>query len=139
MQTLLEEPRIILCVDDDADDQLMVHDIIRQLDATARIAAALNGIEALQYLQTAKDNELPCLIMLDINMPMMDGKQTLVRLKKEARYAHIPVVMFTTSSSALDKSFCQQHNTPFVTKPLKYNELQQTIATILSYCRVPIE
>lgn len=126
-------PRVILCVDDDADDQLMVFETIKEINPEARIATAINGLEALHFLSNAKKTEeLPCLIIMDINMPLMDGKETVARIKKEPRYAGIPIVLFTTSSSQLDRTFCEQYNIPFVTKPLSPKELYTVIKGILA-------
>jgi CheY-like chemotaxis protein len=126
--------RVILSVDDDADDQFLVHETIKAIDPTARVATAMNGLEALHYLSNAhQEEDMPCLIIMDINMPLMDGKETLARLKKESRYADIPVVMFTTSSSQLDKTFCEQFQIPFVTKPLTSTDLHNTLHQILSF------
>lgn len=130
------EQKIVLCVDDDADDQLMVLETIRQVDSNYRVASALNGNEALRFLQSAKENnELPCLVIMDINMPLLDGKQTLVRIRKDADLKEVPVVMFTTSSSPMDKIFFEQFGVPCLTKPIKQTELFSTVKKILSYSK----
>ncbi len=126
--------RIILCVDDDPDDQLMIQETIKSIEPTATIISALNGQEALEYLnQSEKSKELPCLIIMDINMPVMDGKIALSLLKKQAHFAEIPVVMFTTSSSKLDQSFFAHYNIPFLTKPIKQADLYILVEKMLSF------
>jgi CheY-like chemotaxis protein len=126
-------PRTILCVDDDADDQLMVFETIKEINPDARVATAINGLEALHFLANARTKEeLPCLIIMDINMPLMDGKETVARIKKEPRYDGIPIVLFTTSSSQLDRTFCEQYNIPFITKPLSPKELHNVVKGILA-------
>jgi CheY-like chemotaxis protein len=67
-------------------------------------------------------------------MPLMDGKQTLTQIKKDPILSEVPVVMFTTSSSPLDKLFCEKHGVKFVTKPIKQVELFETVKVLLSYC-----
>ena len=127
--------RIVLCVDDDPDDQILVKETIKELNPSLEVASALNGVEALQYLDAAKERgELPSLVILDINMPLMDGKQTLTQIKKDAALNAVPVVMFTTSSSPLDKLFCEKHGVKFVNKPIKQVELYETVKMLLSYC-----
>ena len=126
--------KVILCVDDDPDDQLMVQETIKAIEPMSTIVTALNGQEALDYLQRSEEtNTLPCLIIMDINMPVMDGKEALTQLKKKGEYAAIPIVMFTTSSSKLDKTFCEHHNIPFLTKPLKQADLFTLIKKILAF------
>ena len=81
-------------------------------------------------------DELPCLVVLDINMPRMDGKQTLVALQKDEDLSAIPVVLFSTSSSALDKSFSKAKHVELITKPFDFKSLYVTAHKLLSYCRV---
>lgn len=127
--------RIVLCVDDDPDDQILVKDTIREINPNLEVVSALNGVEALQFLDGAKERgELPSLVILDINMPLMDGKQTLMNIKKDSALSNMPVVMFTTSSSPLDKLFCEKYGVKFVTKPIKQVELFEAVKLLLSYC-----
>jgi CheY-like chemotaxis protein len=98
----------ILCVDDDEDDLFMLRQAIESIGTDYRILEAFDGVHALELLQEMKqEGELPCLIVLDINMPRMDGKQTLVALQQDKAFSSIPVVLFTTSSSTLDKTFSE--------------------------------
>jgi len=125
----------ILWADDDADDLQLMQEILEKSDHDFDIIEVNNGQEALAYLQKAKENDsLPCLIILDINMPVLDGKETLSIIKKNPAYAAVPVVVFTTSDSELDKIFCQRLNTEMVTKPPNFNSLEATIVRLLSFC-----
>ena len=129
-------PRTILCVDDDSDDRDLVCNVIKKLDPSIQFIHAENGLVAHKILSQAKlKNEFPCLIILDINMPLMDGKQTLVRIKKDAALNGIPVVMFSTSSSALDKAFCSQWGVELITKPAKLSTVYTEVERLLNYCR----
>lgn len=132
---MLQKRPIVLCVDDDPDDQMMVLDTILELDSTIRVASALNGVEAMSFLYGARERgELPSLVIMDINMPLMDGKQALTLIKKDKDLSRIPVVLFTTSSSDLDKAFAARHDVELITKPIKYEELHNFIKRILSSC-----
>lgn len=125
-------PKKVLCVDDDADDQLIVSETIQEIDDSIEVVTALNGIEALEILNQAKaSGDLPCLIIMDINMPLMDGKQTLVEIKKDRELDGVPVVMFTTSSSQLDIAFCEQYGVEFITKPIDMQGFHTTIQKLL--------
>jgi CheY-like chemotaxis protein len=125
----------VLCVDDDIDDQLIVSETIQEIDNSLEVATALNGHEALEFLEQAKSNgDLPCLIIMDINMPLMDGKQALVEIKKDKDLDHVPVVMFTTSSSHLDMAFCEKYGVEFITKPIDMQGFRATINRLLSLC-----
>ena len=132
---MLTYPKTVLCVDDDPDDQLMVLDSIREIDPTVRVASALNGAEALRFLEEGKQRgQLPCLVLMDINMPLMDGKQAIRQIKKDREFDGLQVVMFTTSSSPQDQHFCEQHGVPFITKPFSHKSLEETVKRLLTYC-----
>jgi CheY-like chemotaxis protein len=133
--SMTSKRQIVLCVDDDADDQMMVMDTILEIDSSIRVASALNGLEALSFLEGAKQrDELPCLVIMDINMPLMDGKQALTLIKKDKVLSSIPIVLFTTSSSQLDKAFATFHEVEFLTKPIKQGELFDMMKRLLSKC-----
>ena len=96
--------QFILCVDDDSDDLYLLQEAIREVDPGMEIVQFNNGIDALKYLKEAKaEHDLPCVAVLDINMPIMDGKETLNRIKSDPMLSHVHVVVLTTSSSKNDK------------------------------------
>lgn len=126
--------RIVLCVDDDPDDRELIRNAIFKVDSSYTVTYATNGKEALQYLMRAAETELPCLVILDINMPVMDGKQTLVEIKKNRKLKELPIVMFTTSSHPGDLSFCKLHGAEFVTKPANFNQITREAEKLLLHC-----
>jgi CheY-like chemotaxis protein len=123
--------RTILYVDDDTDDQFLVMETLTLLAPTAQVVLAGNGVETLCYLEGLDDSALPNLIIMDINMPLLNGKETVVRIREQARLATIPIVLFTTSCSLLDERFCEQYHIPFVTKPATNKEMQVVIESML--------
>ncbi|HEU4473113.1 MAG TPA: response regulator, partial [Flavisolibacter sp.] len=80
------------------------------------------------------NSSLPCLVILDINMPVLDGKETLSIIKKTEALQNIPVVVFTTSESELDRLFCQRLNTEMITKPPSYSSLEMIVVRLLNFC-----
>lgn len=110
--------KFVLYADDDTDDQGWVSDACTAVDAHLAIYFVNNGWEALEYLQSLPQEHLPSLIILDLNMPQLDGRQTLQRLKAHPRYSHIPVAIVSTSSSKIDREVCQRLGaTAFLVKP----------------------
>jgi CheY-like chemotaxis protein len=125
----------IFYAEDDLDDLFIVKQAFQTYDGNIKILHAHNGLEALETLETLTEIEaLPCLILLDINMPGMDGRETLIRIKQHERLKHIPAAMFSTSSSSLDKEFAAKWNARFFTKPLVYSEMEKMVDTFVSIC-----
>lgn len=113
----------------------MMREILVKNKRDFSVVEVENGKEALDFLEKARtQTELPCLIILDINMPILDGKETLSILKKTEAYKTIPVVIFTTSASEVDKLFCKRYGTEMITKPPSYRKLEDTIVRLLDYC-----
>jgi CheY-like chemotaxis protein len=124
----------ILWADDDYDDLQMMREILSKKSKDYNIIEVHNGKEALEYLKKQTTNP-PCLIILDINMPVLDGKETLSILKNTTDYKDIPIVVFTTSESELDKLYCKRFNTEMVTKPPTFSTLTTALEKLLKFCR----
>jgi CheY-like chemotaxis protein len=125
----------ILWADDDADDLMLMREILLKNDRNYEIVEVRNGKEALEFLEQSKEaSHLPCLVILDINMPILDGKETLSILKKTEEYKSIPVVVFTTSNSELDKLFCSKFQVEMITKPPNYKSLEKAVLKLLNFC-----
>ena len=127
--------RTVLCVDDDADDREIVCFTIGEIDPSLHVIHAEDGVEALNYLTKAKLEEtLPCLVILDINMPRMDGRQTLSEIKKDDQLAALPVVVFSTSNNPVDKLYCERFGVELVTKPATMHTMQNEVKRLLQPC-----
>ncbi len=129
----------ILYAEDDHDDLFMVQQAFENLNARVNLVHANNGYEALDILKNAEANSsLPCLIILDINMPGMDGKETLVHIKKSESYKEIPAILFTTSSADGDRAFAKKWGAEFITKPLVFTELEKLAHSFLDHCNTGV-
>lgn len=126
----------ILYVDDDMDDLMIISDAFEKYTDYLRVIHACDGVDALNKLEdmTAK-NTCPCLIILDINMPVMDGKETLKVIKSTPEYNDIPVVIFSTSASDRDKKFAEDLGADFITKPVQYTHLEELVHAFVEKCR----
>jgi CheY-like chemotaxis protein len=97
----------ILMADDDNDDWFLVEDALRRLGQKDIISFVPGGEELLGALETAHEtNSLPSVIVLDLNMPRMNGIETLEQLKKDERFSFIPVIIYTTSVNTAEKEQC---------------------------------
>ena len=128
-------PRILL-VDDDPEDRDVLVDALEQLLAGNEIMCAENGEAALALLnKSAAAGKKPCLIVLDLNMPRMNGTETLKTLKADARFQEIAVVIYSTSINPIEKEVCKNLGAhSYVTKPTTYKESLVTARMFLDLC-----
>ncbi|HVG17204.1 MAG TPA: response regulator [Chitinophagaceae bacterium] len=127
--------RHILWADDDMDDLMLMRHVLQDIEQEYDIKEVHNGREALDYLEEQKqDSTLPCLIILDMNMPVLNGKETLHLIKSDEALKDIPLVFFTTSNSELDKLYCKRFGVEMITKPPRYNNLKDAVKRLLDYC-----
>lgn len=122
----------ILVAEDDLDDQLLLEAAFKDINVKCELVFVNDGIETLEYLQNA--DCLPRLILLDLNMPRKDGKDTLCEIKSHEDWKKIPTLMFTTSDSTQDINFCYACGVnAYLTKPVGYDTLLKIVETINSF------
>lgn len=93
-----ESPTILLAEDDPDDQELIVH-AFSEVSPSFNLHIVNDGIEVLNFLSTTSDNKLPCLIVLDYNMPQLNGAQVLQQLINDDRYKDIPKIILSTSAN----------------------------------------
>jgi CheY-like chemotaxis protein len=125
-----------LYAEDDLDDYEALKEALEQLTDKYVLAHAKNGNEVIEYLENSLGPE-PCLIVLDLNMPIMDGKETLLWIKSHQAFEHIPTMVFTTSSREEDIKLCQSNNCTFFRKPTLYRDLLHVVQIMLQMCGEP--
>lgn len=125
---------ILIIADDDLDDQLLIKDALEQIGVDeSGVTFVENGEDLLTTLNNSL-TQLPSLILLDLNMPKKDGRETLIDLKKHSLFKSIPVVIFSTSSGPEDiKAMYEFGANTFITKPYSYDELVETMQVVKSY------
>lgn len=127
---------IVLYADDDLDDQYIVQEAFRQFDESIEVVCLTNGKKIMEYLtMMSSAYHLPCLVILDINMPVQDGKKTLQEIREHESLKDLPVVLFTTSSNPADETFAYQHKAGFITKPTAVNDLHSIAFNFISHCQ----
>ncbi|MFY0255086.1 response regulator [Chitinophaga sp. 30R24] len=114
----------ILMVDDDAEDRDIIQLSMESIEAPNTIVFAENGEQALSLLHNDSQlGHIPRLIVLDLNMPRMNGTETLRSLKNDIRFKNIPVIIFSTSINPSEKEKCRQLGAhSFITKPISFQE-----------------
>jgi CheY-like chemotaxis protein len=127
--------KFILYADDDIDDQDMMREVLQEVAPDVQLIAKDNGEELLRFAtQLPEDMNVPALIILDLNMPGLDGVQTLIRIKEVERYRQVPVLIFTTAVNEMDKDRAFSSGAiAFVKKPSSFKDLQVIIASFATY------
>jgi CheY-like chemotaxis protein len=125
----------ILLADDDVEDQVIIEDGFQEIGCGDRTHYANNGEEALAYLETCYvESILPSLIILDLNMPRLNGTQTLRAIKKDPRFSHIPVYIYSTSLNPIEKDECLLMGAQgYVIKPVTYTECLKTAQYFMDF------
>jgi CheY-like chemotaxis protein len=120
----------ILVVDDDDADALMISEALGESELPTTVDRVADGQEALEFLRRP-DSPRPDLILLDLNMPRMDGRQTLAAVKTDPALQTIPVVVLTTSGAAPDILASYHHRAnAYVTKPLNLDDFESVVIRI---------
>ncbi len=123
----------ILLVEDDTVDAMTVKRALKEIHVVNTVDVASNGEDALQYLR-ASFNEKPCIILLDLNMPKMNGLEFLDVIKHEQALKTIPVVILTTSKDEQDKlGGFNLGVAGYMIKPVDYQQFVEAVRTINLY------
>lgn len=134
------KPITILMADDDDDDRLMTHDALVESRVINDFYFVEDGVELLKYLRRegkysdASCSPRPSLILLDLNMPRMDGREALTEIKSDPNLRSIPVVILTTSKQEEDK--VKGYNlgaASYITKPVTFDGLVELMKTLGRY------
>ena len=129
----------ILVVDDDMDDVQLFGEVIANIEPSIKLQHAEDGRDALEKLAETT-NHLPDLIFLDLNMPRMDGKECLKKIKKDDQLNHIPVIIYTTSSQINDiEETMEAGAVCFITKPNNLKELERILIAVIGSIPADLE
>ena len=126
----IQRKKTCLLVDDDDDDREIFCLALSETDPSIRCLAASDGIEALEMLKDPAF--IPDYIFLDLNMPLMSGKECLTEIRKQPRLSGVPVIIYTTSASQRDMDDTLRAGaSSFITKPPQISVLARKLAEVL--------
>ncbi len=124
----------ILHIEDNEGDIILTEQAFKLIDTKTKIEFVKNGAEGMDYLKKRgdyKSSSTPDLILLDINMPLMDGKEVLINIKNDQELRKIPVIMLTTSASEKDIEFCYDNGAnAYIPKAIDFSEFMVSIEKI---------
>ena len=130
----------ILIADDDADDRMLIEEAFEENRLSNKIDFVEDGEQVLEYLRREgkfehlKGQPYPGLILLDLNMPRMDGRTALAKIKEDPKLCRIPVVVLTTSKA--EEDILRTYGlgvASFITKPVTFERLVEVVRAIGAY------
>lgn len=131
---MMEKEKIILYVDDDAEDREFLSFVLSKAHPGIQLEFAENGLQALEYLQAVRQSRPPCLIVLDLNMPFLNGQETFKRIKTDDVLNAVPVIIFSSSERPDDKKCFTELGIEYFSKPDHIEQLQQIANHMVSVC-----
>lgn len=130
----------LVVADDDRDDRMLIDEALEESKLVNPVDYCVDGIDLLNYLRREdrwehlKDEPLPGLILLDLNMPRMDGRTALAEIRKDDQLKRVPIVILTTSKS--EEDIIRTYNTgvnSYITKPVTFDGLTHVVTRLQQY------
>jgi CheY-like chemotaxis protein len=129
--------QVVLMADDDEEDCMLAAEAFKESGATGDFACVEDGVELMDHLggcSLSGEEKLPCLILLDLNMPRKDGREALREIKSDFTLQKIPVVILTTSREQKDIAFSTQAGASgFITKPDTFEKWIEIMKSLNQY------
>ncbi len=135
-----DAPITVLIADDDGDDRMLIKDAFIENNLQTPLHFVEDGEQLLKYLRREgeyaryKNTPLPGIILLDLNMPKMDGRTALAKIKEDKALRNIPVIVLTTSKA--DEDIVRTYGlgvNSFITKPVTFEGLLKAVRSIANY------
>lgn len=128
--------KYILYAEDDEDDFVTLKHALEEINSHLELLRVCSGYELIRFLQEKDAASFPSLIVIDMKMPMLNGKETLDLLKLDDQFKSIPVVLFSGSTSLKDDTFARAKNSEIIKKPSLYEEWLSIARQLGKYCPV---
>jgi CheY-like chemotaxis protein len=127
-----EDTLHILLADDDEDDRLFFKDALQEIKVKTRVTLVNDGMQLMNYLKQVK-NKLPNVVFLDLNMPVKDGMECLIEIRKDDRLRDLAVAIYSTSSSEehIEDAFVKGANI-YIRKPDDFDELKSVLEQVIN-------
>lgn len=127
--------KIVLHIDDDADDRELLQEVMQRVAPDLKMLFAENGLEALDLLsRMTKQDERPCLIILDLNMPYINGRDTFTTIKADPQLSSIPLVVFSSGDKPSDKALFRADGITYYNKPVDFAVMEDIARLMATLC-----
>ena len=129
------DSRTIFLAEDDIDDQEFLTEALLSIDPKIKLVSFSSGLKFINRLNDTEDGNLPCLIVLDYNIPELNGAEILNQLKMVDRFANIPKVVWSTSDSQLFRENCLSCGArAYLVKPSSISGITAVAKEMLRFC-----
>jgi len=128
----------VLIADDDVEDIEMLTTALKDAESGLNVVVAENGKKVMEQLQKTAGiaaDAPPCVLVMDMNMPKMDGRETVVAIKGYEHLKNLPILLFSTAKNKTDELFAEKWGVHFVQKPDSLQGLNEVAHAILTMCR----
>jgi two-component system response regulator len=127
----------VLMVEDDPDDIMLTQMALRANRLRMNLFVVNDGVEAMRFLRGEgeyADRRRPDIVLLDLNLPLMDGREVLMAIKQDPALADIPVVILTTSQAEEDiAASYREHANCYISKPVDFDQFRSVVASIENF------
>jgi len=131
----LASSKLIILGEDDIDDEELLKELFSSVDNSFELTFINNGRHVIEHLDALPDDQLPCLLILDYNMPELNGADILANLKDRQKYTRIPKIIWSTSGTETYRKKCLELGADdYIIKPSKVSQLVEAIKYMISYC-----
>lgn len=128
--------RYIIFADYDADDLELITSYFRKFDPSVKVVELKDGKEVIHFLEVyAKHSSKPLLVVLDMNMPRMNGKETVIAIRKHPMLSDIPILIYSTSNNKSEAAFCKELLVTWVTKPATVDAVKEVAKVLAEFCK----
>ena len=133
---------LVLIAEDDPDDRMLIREAFEERCPDCRLHFVGDGEELMTFIgESLSDAQglslppvMPDLVLLDLNMPLKDGREALIELQNYVLFAQVPTIIMTTSASDEDKQFCLKNGADqYIVKPSSYMELLDAVESFQPY------
>jgi CheY-like chemotaxis protein len=130
----------VMIADDDLDDIEILTTALKEAYNDLEVVVAGNGKSVLEHLKKARQSGIiPCVLVMDLNMPQMDGRETVVAIKGDAYFSNLPILLFSTAKNRTDELFAEKWGVRYFQKPDTVQGLNDVAKTIITLCQEKIQ
>lgn len=128
-----KEKLVIFLLDDDHEEHILFKEVADDFAEIKSTLSFVKGKEMLDYLNELENDQIPDILFLDLNMPLLSGLDCLIEIRKNQKYKNLPVVIYSTSSSEKDIDAAYQNGANlYINKPVDFSDMKKILQKVLN-------